>query len=233
MNQKKILIIEDDYAIIRGLKDSFIRNKFTVETAMDGQSAIDCAINMYPDIIILDIMLPIIDGFEVCQTLRNAGLECPIIMLTARGDEQDIVRGLNCGADDYIAKPFSIVELHARVNAFIRRYNPKVISKIKIGDWQYHPDEHYLKDDTGKKQNLTPKENALLKLLIKKEGRALTREHILNAVWHSEILAMRRSVDRCITTLRKKLEHDPKNPKHIISMRDIGYKFLLHHTKND
>lgn len=226
MAKTKILIIEDDYAIIRGLKDSYSNKGYEVSTAMDGEQAIMSALNNDYDLILLDIMLPKANGFEICSRIREAEIGTPIIMLTARGDEEDIVRGLNLGADDYVTKPFSIKQLHARSEAFIRRYSRNKVSEYCFGCFALNLETRQLTSASEGIIKLSPKEFALLQLFVSREGYALTRQTILNVVWKSSILTTERSVDRCVNTLRKKIEKNPKQPIFIQSIRDIGYRFL-------
>jgi DNA-binding response OmpR family regulator len=169
-------------------------------------------------------MLPKINGYEVCRLIRDQGLDTPIIMLTAKGQEQDIVLGLNLGADDYVTKPFSISELLARANAFLRRRKQQESHTFEFGDFSLRPASRQLfrKD---KEIVLTPKEFGLLAYLARRAGCALTREEILRQVWGYGILVTNRSVDRCINTLRSKIESDPESPRYIITIRDIGYRF--------
>ena len=226
MDKHKILIIEDDSTLLRGLKDNFSAHGFDVYTAMEGEQGLAIALEINPAIILLDIMLPKMDGYEVCMRIREAEFDMPIIMLTAKGQEEDIVRGLNRGADDYVTKPFGIKELIARVNAFIRRYQKKVAQDFQFGSYilNYHSREltHL---DTGTLISLTPKEYGVLELFTHRIGHALTRDCILNTVWKSNVLTTRRSVDRCINTLRAKIEVNPKSPVFIKSIRDVGYRF--------
>lgn len=225
MAKTKILIIEDDYAIIRGLIDSFSKKGYEVSTAMDGEQAIASALSDDYDLILLDIMLPKANGFEICSRIREAEINTPIIMLTARGDEEDIVRGLNLGADDYVTKPFSIKQLHARCEAFIRRHSRNKVSEYRFGGFALNLTTHQLINAEGGVIKLSPKEYALLQLFVSREGYALTRQTILNVVWKSSILTTERSVDRCVNTLRKKIEANPQKPVFIQSIRDIGYRF--------
>lgn len=224
----KILIIEDDYAIIRGLKDSFSHQGYEVTTVMDGESAISTAKQLPFDLILLDIMLPKRNGFEVCESIRAAAIDTPIIMLTAKGEEPDIVRGLNIGADDYITKPFSTKQLHAKCAAFLRRYKQTEAPALAFGDFILNPETRNLTNTLSQKIiSLTPKEYALLHLLLRREGQTFTRESILEAVWGDRMLTTFRSVDRCVNTLRKKIETDTKRPKFLHSIRDIGYRFTV------
>lgn len=225
MEKTRVLIIEDDYAIIRGLKDSYSKKGYEVSTAMDGEQAIESVLANEYDLILLDIMLPKANGFEICSRIREAEINTPIIMLTARGDEEDIVKGLNLGADDYVTKPFSIKQLHARSEAFIRRHSRNKVNEYRFGNFILNLTTRQLTSLDGIAVKLSPKEYALLQLFVAREGYALTRQTILNAVWKSSIMTTARSVDRCVNTLRKKIEVDPKRPVFIQSIRDIGYRF--------
>lgn len=225
MEKTRVLIIEDDYAIIRGLKDSYSKKGYEVSTAMDGEQAIESVLANEYDLILLDIMLPKANGFEICSRIREAEINTPIIMLTARGDEEDIVKGLNLGADDYVTKPFSIKQLHARSEAFIRRHSRNKVNEYRFGDFILNLTTRQLSNQDGDVIKLSPKEYALLQLFVSREGYALTRQTILNVVWKSSILTTERSVDRCVNTLRKKIENNSKKPTFIQSIRDIGYRF--------
>ncbi len=219
-----ILIIEDDTTMLRVLKDNLEYSGMSVRTANDGEAGLELAIDAQPDLILLDIMLPKINGYEVCRLLRDEGVEIPIIMLTAKGQESDIVLGLNLGADDYVTKPFSMNELLARIKAIVRRKDREDTAVIRFGDFELDLSAHRLMRD-GQELKLTPKEFKLLKFFAEHEGRALTREEILRSVWGSGIYVNTRSVDRCVTTLREKIEREPHNPNLIHTIRDIGYRF--------
>jgi DNA-binding response OmpR family regulator len=221
----RILIIEDDPALLRGLKDNFVNQGYDVRTAVDGQKGLDHLLRERPDLVLLDLMLPKVDGYEICRRARAAGLEMPILMLTARGQEEDIVRGLELGADDYVTKPFSIRELLARVKAFLRRKSNDS-SVFEFGGYRLDLVAHKLFAQ-DKEIELTAKEFRLLEFFVKRAGRALTRDGILDAVWGQDILVTDRSVDRCVTTLRAKIEPDPRNPRFIQTIRDIGYRFEI------
>ena len=226
MNTETVLIIEDDAAMRRGLKDNFSYAGYNVLTADDGEKGLDIALEAMPDLIILDIMLPKINGYEICRLLRAEKLDMPIIMLTAKGEESDIILGLNLGADDYVTKPFSIKELLARANAFLRRNNLSEEEKevYVFGDFTLNVTARELtqKDHPVK---LSPKEFRLLEHFLTHPGRALTRDTLLNAVWGFNNFVTSRSVDRCVTTLRNKIEPNPHAPTHIHTIREIGYKF--------
>jgi DNA-binding response OmpR family regulator len=224
MPHANILIIEDEPALIRGLKDSFAAKGFHVLTAMDGAAGIELALEGHPDVILLDIMLPRANGYEVCRTIREHGIETPILMLTAKGQEEDIILGLNLGADDYIAKPFRIGELIARVNAFLRRARAKQSEAFRFGDCQLDLSAHKLFRN-GREVEMTPKEFRMLAYFVARRGCALARNDILNAVWGHSIVVTERSIDRCVATLRAKIEADPHQPAFIQTIRDIGYRF--------
>jgi DNA-binding response OmpR family regulator len=224
MPGEAVLIIEDDAAMLRGLKDNFTFKGYMVKTAKDGEAGLSEALNSRPDLIILDIMLPGINGYEICRLIRAEGLDMPIIMLTAKGQESDIILGLNLGADDYVTKPFSIQELLARVNAFLRRQRRVEVRKFEFGEFTLNVNSRQLLH-RGKEIELTPKEFGLLALFVRRAGCALTRDEILKHVWGYDILVTARSVDRCINTLRGKIERNPEIPVFIKTIRDVGYRF--------
>jgi DNA-binding response OmpR family regulator len=221
--KRSILIIEDDDALLFGLKENFEMDGYETRTASDGTNGVKEALNSPPDLILLDVMLPGKNGYEVCKEIRERHLDVPIIMLTAKVDEKDIVRGLNVGADDYVTKPFSIQELKARVRAFMRRYGNDS-DKLEFGPFMLDLNSHQF--FKGKKEiKLMPKEFKLLQYFISNNGRALSREEIMDNVWGRDIVVTNRSVDRCITTLRGKLGDEPTSPTYIQTVRDIGYRF--------
>ncbi len=174
--------------------------------------------------LILDLMLPKLNGYEICHALRAKGLEMPIIMLTAKGQEEDIIRGLELGADDYVTKPFSVRELLARAKAFLRRREAAESDVFQFGDCKLDFTARKL-FRKGKEVALTTKEFGLLEFFSKRAGHALTRDQLLDAVWGHDIMVNDRSVDRCVTTLRAKIEADPHRPCYIQTIRDIGYRF--------
>jgi DNA-binding response OmpR family regulator len=223
MNTAKILVVEDDPTLLRGLQDNLVACGYDVRAARDGREALDALLQDTPDLMLLDLMLPKVDGYEICRQARQRKLTLPIIMLTARGQEDDIVRGLELGADDYVTKPFSIRELLARVKAFLRRRAPA--STIEsFGDCRLDRAAHKMFRN-GREVVLTAKEFRLLEFFLERRGRALTRDTILDCVWGRGVFVSDRSVDRCVTTLRGKLEPDPRNPRYIRTIRDIGYRF--------
>jgi DNA-binding response OmpR family regulator len=224
MPGERVLIIEDDPAMLRGLKDNFRYEGYCVLAASDGEAGLSAALDGKPDLILLDIMLPKINGYEVCRLLRKAGLDAPIIMLTAKGQESDIVLGLNLGADDYVTKPFSIRELLARAGALLRRRRQPKSQVLRFGEFRLDCGaRRFLRG--GREIALTPKEFDLLEFLLRQAHRALTREEILKRVWGFSVFVTARSVDRCVTTLRAKIEADASRPRFLQTVRQIGYRF--------
>ena len=224
MSAGRILIVEDEPALMMGLKDAFEDRGFTVQCASDGQKGLDFAVEGRADLILLDIMLPKVNGYEICRVVRSRGLDVPIIMLTARGQEEDIILGLNLGADDYVTKPFKLGELIARANAFLRRRRAPPVETVRFGGFELNLTAATLVQ-SGKQVELTSKEYGVLAYFATRIGRALTRDDILNTVWGNSVTVTPRSVDRCITTLRAKIEANPREPVFIQTIRDIGYRF--------
>jgi DNA-binding response OmpR family regulator len=224
MHSPSVLIIEDDPALLRGLRDNFESQAFRVHLARDGRAGLSAALAHPPDLLLLDIMLPKMNGYEICRAVRAKQLEMPIIMLTAKGQEEDIVRGLELGADDYVTKPFSIRELLARAKAFLRRRQAASATVFEFSDCKLDLTAHKVFRN-GKEIGLTAKEFRLLEFFVQRPGRALTRDQILDGVWGNDIVVNDRSVDRCVTTLRAKIEPDPHQPVCIQTIRDIGYRF--------
>jgi two-component system alkaline phosphatase synthesis response regulator PhoP len=226
MKTHRILIIEDDESILMGLEDDLKLEGYAVCTARDGVAGLSLAKERRHDLIILDIMLPGMNGFDVCKELRQRGIATPILMLTARGREADKVLGLELGADDYVTKPFSPRELLARIKAILRR-----VEETRQGDEraQFGDVEVDFKKYEVKKGNrpvyLTSLEFALLRLLVNHKGEVLSRDTILDGVWGKNVFVDNRTVDTHVAHLRKKLEDDPAAPKHIEGVRGIGYKF--------
>ena len=224
MSDETVLIVEDDPTMLRGLKDNFEFEGYRVRTATDGEAGLQAALDRHLDLVVLDIMLPKVNGYEICRLVRREGIDTPIIMLTAKGQESDVVLGLNLGADDYVTKPFSIKQLLARANAFLRRRREEHARAHRFGDCELNPVSRTLMR-SGAEVPLTPKEFNLLLLLASPPGRAYTRDEILRRVWGYDVIVTSRSVDRCITTLRGKIEPDPAEPTFIKTVRDIGYRF--------
>jgi len=226
MSGPTILIIEDDPALLRGLKDNFESRGFRVRTASHGEAGLEAALGNSADLVLLDVMLPGINGYEICRAIRERGVETPVVMLTVKGQEDDIVLGLNLGADDYVTKPFSIRELLARVNALLRRRRTEAETVLCFGNCRLDLTTRKLSRDGGEVE-LTAKEFRLLEYLAAHRGRVLTRDAILDAVWGNSVFVTVRSVDRCIATLRAKIEPDPHRPSYIRTLREIGYRFEI------
>jgi DNA-binding response OmpR family regulator len=224
MSHGRILIVEDEPALLRGLKDALAAKGFEVLSAPDGATGLDLALTGEPNLILLDIMLPRVNGYEICRAVRESGLETPILMLTAKGREEDIVLGLNMGADDYLAKPFRIAVLMARIHALLRRTRAPEAAIVRFGELELHLDSRKLLRNGGEVE-LTAKEFKLLAYFVSHQGRALARNDVLDAVWGRSVFVTPRSIDRCVTTLRAKIEPDPRRPKYIRTIRDIGYRF--------
>lgn len=224
---KKILIVEDEPGILVSLRDEFESEGYVVCTAESGDKALEMAKEQNPDLIILDIMLPILDGYEVCKRLRMEGDTTPVIMLTVKDKEVDKVLGLELGADDYVTKPFSLRELTARAKAIFRRAEEKAKDLARYSFGKIDLDfKRYEATKKGKKIELTPLEFRMLKLLIKNKGRVISRDDFLDHIWGKENVSVSfRTVDSHIANIRKKIEDDPSNPKHILSLRSVGYKF--------
>jgi DNA-binding response OmpR family regulator len=224
MNPELILVIEDDAAILFGLRDNLQRAGYAVRSAGDGHLGLELVRTLRPDLVLLDLMLPGLSGHEVCRRIRDNGLEMPVVMLTALGEEAQVVRGLNLGADDYVTKPFGIGELMARVAALLRRRRRSTPDVVVIGTLEVDRGARRVSRG-GVVLELTPKEYGLLEFFTRKAGRALTREQILNAVWGESAAVTDRSVDRAVTTLRAKIEENPNRPRFIQTVPQIGYRF--------
>jgi DNA-binding response OmpR family regulator len=219
----RVLLVEDEPALARGLSDTLRAHGFDVRVAPDGQAGLDAALAGEADLILLDVMLPKINGYEICRAVRAQGLDVPILMLTAKGQEQDVILGLTVGADDYITKPFRTGELIARARAFLRR-RPANGSTCRFGDCEIDLRARRVLRG-GVEVALTVKEFRLLAYMASRPGCALSRDAILNAVWGSSVFVTPRSIDRCVATLRAKIEPDPRAPQYIHTIRDIGYRF--------
>jgi len=225
---KKILIIEDDPGILLSLKDELESEGYAAYSAEDGEQGLEMAKQQRPDLIILDIMLPAMDGYEVCKRLRMEGDTTPIIMLTVKDKEIDRVLGLELGADDYVTKPFSLRELVARVKAVLRRTDERAKDLATYSFAQVELDfKKYEAKKKGKKLELTPLEFQILKLFIQRKEQVVSRDDFLDKIWGEDNTYVSfRTVDSHIANIRKKIENNPSNPKHIISIRGIGYKFI-------
>jgi DNA-binding response OmpR family regulator len=224
----RILIVEDEPDMRRGLQDNLEYDGYAITSTGNGKEGLRLALKETFDLIILDLMLPGMDGMNVCREIKKTGVTTPIIMLTARGSEDDKIEGFEAGADDYITKPFSLKELLARVKAVLRRTShdiePEIVSftfgKIRLDFEKYHA----TKD--GQPIDLSPREFEILKLFITSEGNIVTREDFLHKVWGYDTVPATRTVDNHIAKLRQKIEDDPDNPVHIITVHRMGYKFI-------
>ncbi len=220
-----VLVIEDDAAIMRGLRDNLTLEAHDVLTATDGEAGYRLAREKTPDLIILDLMIPRMSGYEVCRKLRADGVSSPILMLTARGEEADRVLGLDLGADDYVTKPFSIRELLARVRALLRRGQ----AAMPLPDDLRFDDvvvdfRKYEAVKGGEPVDMTRKEFAVLRLLAARAGEVITRDDLLNEVWGYEKFPTTRTVDNHIASLRAKLEANPSEPRRLLTVHGVGYK---------
>jgi DNA-binding response OmpR family regulator len=223
----KILIVEDEPDMVLGLKDNFEFEGYEVITASDGAVGLEKARTAKPDLVILDIMLPVLSGLEVCKALRGEGFEKPIVMLTARGQEIDKVVGLELGADDYVTKPFSIRELLARVRAILRRTEggKKRLSRYRFSDIELDF-EVYRAKKGGEALDLSPREFELLRYLIERKGETVSRDQLLEDVWGYESYPSTRTVDTHIAKLRAKIGDSGSEPRFIMTIHGTGYKFV-------
>jgi DNA-binding response OmpR family regulator len=226
---RKILLIEDEPHIVLGLTDALEFEGFSVVSASRGKDGLALAKQHRPDAIVLDLMLPDANGFKVCEELRRWDSFVPILMLTARSQEADKIRGLDAGADDYMTKPFSVGELTARIRALVRRASRPsqeiLIETFQIGAVVVNLTNHTLTDG-GKAQQLTFYEVELLRLLREKVGQPVSRDEILQKVWGIEANPSNRTVDNFIVKLRKKVERTPDRPEHILTVYGYGYKLV-------
>ncbi len=224
-----VLIIEDDPSILLGIQKNLRFEGYDVLTAPDGERGLELAINRPPDLIILDIMLPKISGFEICKTLKKNNIHVPIIILSAKDQEIDRIMGLDLGADDYVTKPFSIRELVARINAVMRRkrrYEKEAaVERVRFGKLTLDIKGQQLLRD-GAPVETSVREFNLLKFFVENRGKVLDRKEILNKVWGYDYFGTARTIDNFITKLRQKVEEDPNDPKHILTVRGVGYKFV-------
>ena len=227
--KEKILVVEDEESILIGIVDLLKSEGFKVKEAKNGKDAIFLYNNEKPDLIILDIMIPEINGYDVCKEIRKNDPLTPIIMLTAKGQELDKVIGLELGADDYIVKPFGIHELLARIRAVLRRKNVKPINRdnspINFGDIYIDPSALIGKKGNNEFQ-ITLREIDLLRLFIENKGKVLDRFTLLDKIWGVKYEGTTRTLDQHIAKLRQKIEDDPANPQYIITVHTVGYKFI-------
>ncbi|MCK4559716.1 MAG: response regulator transcription factor [Calditrichia bacterium] len=224
---KRILIIEDDPAIVKGLQESLEDEHYNVITATDGKEGYEMAGRENPDLILLDLMLPTMNGQDICRKLREDGITVPILMLTSKREETDKVLGLELGADDYITKPCSLRELHARIKANLRRSEiiRKEVSTFTFADLEIDfKKQKSLKK--GKPIQFSAKEYEILHFFIQHDDEIVSRDMLLDEVWGYDVFPTTRTVDNYILNLRKKIEKDPALPKHILTIHKSGYRFI-------
>jgi len=218
----RILLIEDNADLAYGLRNNLEIDGYDVDVAADGEEGLECARRARPDLVILDLMLPRMDGFRVLRAMRSEGLAMPVLILTARGEEADKVRGLKLGADDYVTKPFGVLELLARVEALLRR-NASAASVERIGDIEIDRATR-LVTRRGARIDLAPKEFDLLVALADRRGAIATRLELMRNVWGWSDAVITRTIDTHIAELRRKLEDDPAKPRLILTVRKVGYR---------
>ncbi len=223
----KILIIEDDRAILKALEANLRSEGYAVETALDGITGLERATDPSQDLILLDLMLPKLPGEEICRRLRQNGIATPILFLTAKNEEEHRIAGFELGADDYVAKPFSIRELLGRIQAILRRAagQKHLLAHYHFADVSLD----FVKMEVRKGNSsvvLTTREFAILRLMVSNKGVVISRDRLLNEVWGYDVYPTTRTVDNQIVKLRQKLEDDPENPRFILTVRGTGYKFV-------
>lgn len=226
-SKKTILVIEDEPHIALGLKDALEFEGFSVLTSDTGKEGVHRARQERPNAVLLDLMLPDMNGYQVCEELRRLDAFVPIIMLTAKSQEADKIRGLDVGADDYVTKPFSIGELVARIRALFRRANrPSEVMSFKLAGTTINISAHAIEKPGKQPQMLSFYEVELLRLLYERQGQPVSREEILNKIWGVEANPTNRTIDNFIVKLRKKLEKRPDKPEHILTVYGFGYKLV-------
>ena len=221
-------MIEDDEAIARGLEINLKREGFDVARARRGESGLDMAARIQPDLITLDVMLPGMSGIDVCRELRRRGIQAPVIMLTARGAEVDKVLGLEIGADDYVTKPFSVRELIARIRARLRRDSQQardLAPQVTFGPLVIDLDRHVV-TKSGRRLNLTSKEFEILRLLVRNRSQVVSRDRLIDELWGGDASVGSRTVDMHVMNLRKKIEDDHRNPRYVLSVYGEGYRLV-------
>ena len=221
----RILIIDDEPEMVRGLEDNLRFEGYQTLSAADGRRGLALALSDAPDLLLLDIMMPGMSGWDVCRELRQKGLDIPVIMLTARGEEVDRVLGLELGADDYVTKPFSLRELLARIRAVLRRPGPRQKFVVfAFGDVRLHLRARQA-FKAGKEVRLTRKEFELLRYLVRHRGQVVSRDQILNRVWGYGYEGTARTIDNFVQKIRQKIEKDPDDPRWVRTVRGVGYRF--------
>jgi len=220
----RILVVEDEASIALALEDDLRKEGYDVEIVVDGETAASRAREQAFDLILLDVMLPRLDGFEVCRELRRAGVRTPILMLTARTQEAEKVLGLELGADDYVTKPYSPRELRARIKALLRRSAGELPDRCRFGDVEVDFLRYEVRK-AGRRVELTPTEFKLLTAFVRHPGCVLTRQQLLDEAWGHGVFVTERVVDNQVTNLRKKIEPEPSRPRHLLNVRGVGYRF--------
>jgi two-component system alkaline phosphatase synthesis response regulator PhoP len=224
--QETVLVVEDDPSLRMSLRATLRSAGYSVQVAATGPEGLDAALTAAPDLVLLDVMLPEMNGFEILERIREQAPELPVLMVSAKGQEEDRVRGLGLGADDYVVKPFGIAELLARVDAALRRTRLRAARTrtVTIGDALIDFESHTVTRE-GELSEVTAQEMKLLRYFIDRDGLLLTRQQILDAVWGVDYYGTARTVDNFIGRLRAKIERDPRKPRHIVTIRGAGYRF--------
>jgi len=226
--KKTILIVDDEPHIVLGLKDALEFEGFRIVTASNGKDAVQVAKAERPNAILLDLMLPDKNGYQICEEVRRFDTAVPILMLTARSQEADKIRGLDAGADDYVTKPFSLGELIARLRALFRRaQRPVEVNSFRVGKSVVNVAAQTLQQDGKKPEQLSFYETELMRLLHERQGQPVSREEILNKIWGMDANPTNRTIDNFIVKLRKKIEKKPEEPTHILTVYGFGYKLAM------
>lgn len=228
----RILVVEDDPYLAAGLLENLCAEGYTVDQAGDGRTALERLATQAYGLVLLDVMLPQIDGFTVCRTVRERGDNTPVLFLTARGDPADRVRGLEAGGDDYLPKPFHLKELLLRVRAILRRWDWYQSAAAETAVLRFGENEVDFRAFRGRAwngltQELTEKEAMILKVLAERPGEIVSREDLLERVWGYDVFPSTRTVDNFILRLRRRFERDPANPRHFLTVWGVGYRFLI------
>jgi two-component system alkaline phosphatase synthesis response regulator PhoP len=227
----RILLVEDDVALATGIAENFRHEGYEIQVLHDGRAAVDHLHGVRYDLLVLDVMLPGCDGFEICRQVRQLGLTTPVLFLTARGDPEDRVRGLEAGGDDYLTKPFHLREFLLRVRAILRRWEwyrgapGSSDQRLRFGGNEVLFDSFRATSWDGLTHELTEKEAMILKVLAEQRGRVVSRDALVERVWGENVFPSTRTVDNFILRLRKRFERDPANPRHFQSVRGVGYRF--------
>ena len=226
----RVLVIEDSADLAEGLRYNLELEGYAVRVAEDGRTGLTLAREWEPDLVILDLMLPEVDGYQVLRSIRGEGRRTPVLILSARGEEADKVRGFQLDADQYVTKPFGLIELLERVKSLLRRHRAgsengeRALGELRFGDVTIDPASRTVRRN-GELVSLTPKAYELMMALIRRKGAVATRVELLREVWDHRALVLTRTVDSHMAELRKKLEHDPAEPQHFITVWKVGYRF--------